>query len=106
MYEESGRESDVHAMKMKNNSNGRQKNFQGRFTRSKSANDRNKIKQDLIICYCCGKRGHIGKDCRHRYKVCRKCNRQGHIETACRSQGQQTHHLQSEPKDDDSKDTS
>ena len=38
-------------------------------------------------CYCCGKVGHIAKNCFLRNKAdCRKCGENGHLDVFCRSQ--------------------
>ena len=40
-----------------------------------------------MSCYCCGKVGHIAKNCFLRNKAeCRKCGKKGHLDVTCRSQ--------------------
>jgi hypothetical protein len=40
-------------------------------------------------CYCCGKSGHVKKNCYMREKKCNLCNRVGHISTVCRAKDRQ-----------------
>ncbi|XP_029156062.1 uncharacterized protein K02A2.6-like [Nylanderia fulva] len=50
---------------------------------------------DNIVCYCCGRRNHISKECRFRDYKCRDCGRKGHLQRACRRKdnGQDQHQV-------------
>ena len=37
------------------------------------------------VCYCCGRTGHLLRDCRFRDTTCHTCGKKGHIAVACRS---------------------
>jgi len=50
--------------------------------KEKDANKKN-IKRS-IVCYCCGKKGHMKKDCRFKEYKCRVCNVAGHLAQVCK----------------------
>ncbi|CAB0040099.1 unnamed protein product [Trichogramma brassicae] len=62
-------------------------------TKFSSRNSRNGKNRADWICYCCGKKGHLARDCRHRHQKCKKCKRPGHLEATCRSQKRNIQHL-------------
>ena len=35
------------------------------------------------ICYRCGEKVHISRNCNRREKECKHCGREGHVETEC-----------------------
>ena len=118
-YEATEQEKDLHAITTKSNRNVRYVNYKDNNTRHQKAASSHETRgfitatdtekpsrSDVTTCYCCGKKGHIGKECKHRYKVCRQCNRQGHIEAACRGQSQKVQHLQSDQSGNNDSDTS
>ena len=45
---------------------------------------RQPVKMELRSCYCCGKPGHLSKDCALKSKHCDICNRRGHTANTCR----------------------
>ena len=55
-------------------------------------------KQDLVQCYCCGKRGHVASQCRFRNYKCYKCGRNGHLQVVCGGDKKKTVDKQSRPK--------
>ncbi|XP_076301806.1 uncharacterized protein LOC143219883 [Lasioglossum baleicum] len=105
--EVSGHGSEVHLVKAKSNSNGRYWSGKEGSTRMEvKAEEIRKSNRENVMCYCCGKRGHIGRECKHRYQACRKCKRQGHIEAACRSQQRNVQCLQTLTEEKESGDAS
>ncbi|XP_076279058.1 uncharacterized protein LOC143208472 [Lasioglossum baleicum] len=105
--EVSGHGSEVHLVKAKSNSNGRYWSGKEGSTRMEvKAEEIRKSNRENVMCYCCGKRGHIGRECKHRYQACRKCKRQGHIEAACRSQQRNVQCLQTSTEEKESGDAS
>ena len=64
--------------------------FETSSSKSKNFTYKNKEKAEeskRLSCYCCGKVGHIAKNCFLRNKAeCRKCGKKGHLDVTCRSQ--------------------
>ena len=42
---------------------------------------------ERVQCYCCGKAGHSGGNCRFREAICHKCKTRGHLARVCRGRG-------------------
>ncbi|XP_018339036.1 PREDICTED: uncharacterized protein LOC108746634 [Trachymyrmex septentrionalis] len=42
-------------------------------------------KKKIVTCYCCGKKGHVSKDCRFKSYACNACGKKGHLEIVCKS---------------------
>ena len=40
------------------------------------------MRQDRT-CFCCGRKGHVRRDCRHRNSVCYRCGGKGHLSSVC-----------------------
>lgn len=36
------------------------------------------------VCYCCGEKGHVRSNCRHRSERCNRCKKVGHLSKVCR----------------------
>ena len=64
--------------------------FEKSSSKSKSFSYRKEDKLEeskRVSCYCCGKIGHIAKNCFLRNKAeCRNCGNKGHLDATCRSQ--------------------
>jgi len=43
-----------------------------------------KSKNREIVCYCCGKKGHMRNECRFKDSTCNSCKRKGHLKAVCR----------------------
>ena len=37
-------------------------------------------------CFCCGRRGHVRRVCRHQRSVCYRCGATGHLSSVCRAE--------------------
>lgn len=46
-----------------------------------------------VVCYCCGKEGHVRPSCNLKNSVCKKCGKKGHITSNCKST-QKTHFIE------------
>ncbi|XP_018407686.1 PREDICTED: uncharacterized protein K02A2.6-like [Cyphomyrmex costatus] len=48
----------------------------------------NKQKKVLqtVTCFCCGKKGHMAKECRFKGYSCNSCGKKGHLESVCKVQ--------------------
>jgi len=51
-------------------------------------------KHEMPVCYRCGKKGHLSKDCRFKNAICNFFKRKGHLQSVCRKKKQ----LESEVK--------
>ena len=67
---------------------GRSRKLPGKST-SKDAE-----KHEIPVCYRCGKKGHLSKDCRFKNAVYNFCKQKGHLQSVCRKKKQ----LESEVK--------
>lgn len=59
----------------------------------------NAVNMEQLKCYCCGKRGHVKRECRYRNAGCKECGRSGHLASQCHSRER----LGGKPKRSDSK---
>ena len=39
--------------------------------------------EEELLCKCCGKNGHLKKDCWHKDKLCQHCGKGGHLGYMC-----------------------
>lgn len=58
---------------------------QGRPKQQSSSGGPSQQQSSSVRCFCCGKTGHISKECRLRGCVCHKCGKKNHIASVCKS---------------------
>ncbi|KAH3741990.1 hypothetical protein DPMN_048720 [Dreissena polymorpha] len=58
-----------------------------RVTNGQSMNNQPSNRKVNVICYACGRYGHVKTDrnCPAKGRKCRKCKKEGHFEKCCKS---------------------
>jgi hypothetical protein len=47
-----------------------------------------------VVCYCCGKTGHVRAECLHKDKQCNTCGKYGHLGAVCKEP--KAHHVEAD----------
>lgn len=50
-------------------------------------------RNDKVVCYCCGIRGHVKTNCKYKNYSCKRCFKVGHLQKVCKSKSKSVNNI-------------